>query len=139
MEHKELKKLNRRDLIDIIYQMKKQEEKMQEEIAALKAELEDRRIRLSSAGSIAEAATSIADIMAQAQKTADLYLHEIACMKEDTEKECARQIANAKETAARILSESEQQCTALIARYQEDFRKCASLWQDITPADSSDK
>ena len=55
MISKELKKLNRRELVDVIYQLKKNEEQMQEQIASLEAELQDRRIHLSVAGSIAEA------------------------------------------------------------------------------------
>ena len=36
MVSKELKKLSRRDLIDIIYQMKKNEQKLEEELNALR-------------------------------------------------------------------------------------------------------
>lgn len=85
MVKKELKKLNRRELVDIIYQMKKNEQQMQEEIAALKQELEERRLRLSNVGSIAEASLAIADVFAAAQKAADIYLQEIACLKEEAE------------------------------------------------------
>ena len=83
MVSKELKKLSRRELIDIIYQLKKNEQQTQEQLAALEEALQDKRIRLSVAGSIAEAATDITQVFATAQRTADLYLHEIAAMKED--------------------------------------------------------
>lgn len=96
MISKELKKLNRRELVDVIYQLKKNEEQMQERIAALEAELQDRRIHLSAAGSIAEAAIDITGIFSAAQSTADLYLREIAAMKEDAEKECEKMIEEAK-------------------------------------------
>ena len=104
MISKELKRLSRRELVDIIYQLKKNEEQLQEQIASLEEALQDKRIRLSMAGSIAEAATSITNVFSAAQTAADLYLQEIACMKEDTEKECAQMIAQAKETAAKILA-----------------------------------
>ena len=93
---KELKKLSRRELVDIIYQMKKNEQQMQEEIAALQQAIEDKRIRLSVAGSIADAAADITQIFSAAQTTADLYLHEIACMKAETEKECQKMLEDAK-------------------------------------------
>ena len=47
MINKELKHLNRRELVDIIYQLKKNEQEMQEELESLKKELEDKRIRIS--------------------------------------------------------------------------------------------
>ena len=105
MNGKELKRLRRRELVEIIYQMKKNEERMQEEIAALQAELNDKRLRLSEAGSIAEAAASIANLFSAAQTTADVYLHEIACMKEEAKQECDRMLEEAKQKSARISSE----------------------------------
>ena len=100
MLHKELKKLSRRELVDIIYQLKKNEQQMQAEIASLQEALQEKRIRISNAGSIAEAAASIADVLNAAQTAADLYLQEIACMKEETQKECERLLAEAKQSAA---------------------------------------
>ena len=100
MLHKELKKLSRRELVDIIYQMKKNEQQMQAEIASLQEALQEKRIRISYAGSIAEAAVSIADVLNAAQTAADLYLQEISCMKEETQKECERIISAAKRAAA---------------------------------------
>ena len=86
MLHKELKKLSRRELIEVIYQLKQNEQKLQEQVAALEEELQERRIRIVAAGSIAEAAVDITNIFGAAQITADLYLHEIAAMKEEAAK-----------------------------------------------------
>ena len=85
---------------------KKNEQEKQAEIAALEEALQDRRIRLSVAGSIAEAATDITRIFFTAQKTADLYLNEIASMKADAEKECAKMLEDARKQAETILAEA---------------------------------
>ena len=103
---KELKKLSRRELVDIIYQLKKNEQEEQEKIAILEEELQEQRIRISVAGSIAEAAVDITRIFSTAQKTADLYLSEIAAMKEETEKECAKMLEDARTQAEMILAEA---------------------------------
>ena len=102
MVSKELKKLNRGELIEVIYQMKKNEQQMQEKITALEAALEEKRLRLSQAGSIAEAAMSVSNVLGAAQEAADLYLHEIACMKAEAERECERILADARKTAAEM-------------------------------------
>ena len=102
---KELKKLSRRELVDIIYQLKKNEQENREKIETLEEELQDKRIRISVAGSIAEAATDITRIFSTAQRTADLYLFEIASMKAETEKECAKMLENARKQAEMILAE----------------------------------
>lgn len=106
--------------MDIIYQMKKNEQQLQEEIASLQEALQDKRIRLSTAGSIAEAAASITNVFSAAQMTANLYLQEISCMKEETEKECAKKIEDANRTVAKILSDGEKQYAALKVRYQAE-------------------
>ena len=91
MDGKNLKKLNRRELVDITYQMKKNELQMQEEIASLKQALEDKRIKIANAGSIADAAVQITQILSAAQTAADIYLDEIAAMKVEAEKEYMNQ------------------------------------------------
>ena len=132
---RELKKLNRRELVDVIYQMKKNEQQMQEETAALKEALEEKRIRISVAGSIAEAAVDVTKILSTAQATADLYLQEIACMKKETEETCAKMIADAEQKVAAILSEGEQKFLVLAQRYKADYQKWQQLQMKLQDAE----
>ena len=130
MIHKELRKLNRRELIDIIYQMKKNEQQMQEQIAALQAELEEKRLRLSQAGSIAEAALAVTNVFSSAQAAADLYLQEISSMKVETERECKQILEQARKTAADIQPEVSPRQTAAEPVRQADrsrLRKAGQL------------
>lgn len=135
MVSKELKNLSRHELLDIIYQMKKNEKQMEEEISALQEALREKRIRNSVAGSIAEAAVSITNVFSAAQMTADLYLQEIARMKEETEQECAKRIAEADEEAARILAEGEEKYEALRLRYRAKYKKWQQLLDEIEAAE----
>ena len=107
MISKDLKKLSRRELVDIIYQLKKNEEQMQEKITELEEALQDKRIKLSVAGSIAEAAMDVTNVFATAQRTADLYLQEISFMKTEAEQECAKMIEDARKQVEKILSDGE--------------------------------
>lgn len=145
MVSKELRKLNRRELVDVIYQLKKNEEQMQEKIETLEAELEERRIHLSEVGSIAEATTSITGIFSVAQSTADLYLHEISSMKEDAQREYEKLIEEAEkkvEEAENIVQEAEKKAEAIMidvkkrydtlaSRYKNDYKKWQQLQDEI--------
>lgn len=131
MISKELKRLSRRELVDIIYQLKKNEEKMQEEIAGLEEALQEKRIRISMAGSIAEAAMDITNIFSSAQTTADLYLREIACMKEDAERECAKMIDEANKKVEKTLQDGARQFADLKARYQIAYDRWQQLQAEI--------
>ena len=127
MINKELKHLSRRELVDIIYQLKKNEQEMQEEIESLKNELGDKRIRISTAGSIADAAMSVTNVFSTAQMTAELYLREISLMKEDTEKECAKKIEDAEKKVKEILADGEKKFNTLKVAYKNEYAK----WQQL--------
>ena len=131
MISKELKKLNRRELVDIIYQMKKNEEQMQAEIAALQEALQEKRIRLSEAGSIAEAAVSVTNVFSAAQTTAELYLDEITTMREATKKECEKMIEEANKAVDRVFADARKQCEALSALYENEYKKCQQIKEEI--------
>ena len=127
----ELKKLNRRELVDIIYQMKKNEQQLQEEIVSLKSELEEKRIRLTEAGSIADAAITITDVFSAAQAAADLYLNEIACMKEEQEKECAKMVEEARRAVDKIFEDGRKQCEELSVLYDMEAAKCQQIRKEL--------
>ena len=131
MVGKELKRLSRRELVDIIYQLKKNEQEKLEQISALEKELQDKRIRISVAGSIAEAAIDITNVFSTAQTAADRYLHEIECMKKDTEAECARMLEETNQKVAEILKNSEKKYNELEARYRKGHRKWTQLQAEI--------
>ena len=139
MISKELKRLNRRELVDIIYQLKKNEQEMQEEIATLKKEIQDRRIRMSTAGSIADAAMSLTDVFSAAQMTADIYLREISQMKEDTENECAKKIEDVKAKVKDIIADGEKKYADLKAHYKKEYTKWQQLKMEITALEEKKK
>jgi cell division septum initiation protein DivIVA len=119
---KELRKLNRRDLVDVIYQLKKNEQNLQEEIDSLQEALKDKRLKISNAGSIADAASSITNVFGAAQQTADLYLSEICFMKEEAEKECAKIIEEAEKKALEIISNAENKAAEIKSSYEAELQ-----------------
>ena len=131
MNGKELKRLSRRELIEIIYQLKKNEQEMQEKMDAMQQEIDDKRLRMSKAGSIADAATSITELFATAQTSADIYLQEIVAMKEETKKECEQMIAEAKVKVDTILNQGQRQFADLRASYKVEYKKWQQLQNEI--------
>ena len=104
MTDKEFKRLSRAQLIEIIYQLQLQIDKLNEEKQALENELEDKRLRLQSAGNIAEAALEINDCFRSAQNAAEQYLNEIKAIREEAEAERQRILANAQAEAEAIIA-----------------------------------
>ena len=106
MTDKEFKRLSRAQLIEIIYQLQLQIDTLNEEKQSLEGELADKRLRLSSAGNIADAALEINDCFRSAQNAAEQYLNEIKAILEDTEAERERILTQAQAEAAAILADA---------------------------------
>lgn len=108
MTDKEFKRLNRAQLIDIIYQFQLQIDKLTEQNLKLKRELADKRLRLRNAGNIADAALEINNCFRSAQDAADQYLNEIKLIRDETEAERQRILARAQAAADAILADAKK-------------------------------
>ncbi len=74
MAEQKLRRMSRKELIEIIYALQKSEKAWQERVAELEQKLQAREVILNNSGSIAEAVVGLNEIFAVAQKTADDYL-----------------------------------------------------------------
>ena len=127
MTDKDLRRLSRAELLDILYEQRKRYEDSLAENQALRQQLEDRTLRIASAGSIAEAAIQVSGVFEAAQAAADQYLASVkAATAEMVQKtdEAQRQretiIQDAKPQADRILAEAGAQVDARWAEFQKN-------------------
>ena len=74
MTDKELRKLTRAELLEMLISQGRDVERMRQEIDELKQQLADKSIAIENSGSIAEAALKLSGIFENAQKAADQYL-----------------------------------------------------------------
>ena len=85
MVEKELKKLSRRELLEILIMQSKRVEKLELQLAEANRKLEDRRIRLEKVGSIAEAALVLNNVFEAAQRAAEQYLENVEIVSKQSE------------------------------------------------------
>ena len=104
MTDKEFKRLSRAQLIEIIYQLQLENEKINAQKQELESALEDRRIRLSNAGNIADAALEINNCFRSAQDAAEQYLNEIKAIREEAEVQRQNILAQAQAEAQAIIA-----------------------------------
>lgn len=100
MTEKELKKLNRYQLLELLVMQTERADKLQEKVEELEARLEERNLNLSKMGSIAEAAIHINGVFEASQQAADLYL-------DMAKKEAKKILENACRKAAFIIKQAE--------------------------------
>lgn len=77
MTDKELKKLSKADLLSLLLTQSKEMDRLKEELADARKQLEDRSILLEKSGSLADASLAIFHVLEDAQKAADLYLENV--------------------------------------------------------------
>lgn len=115
MTDKELKRLGRAELIDIIFELQKRCDEYDVKVDMLKKNLEKKELCISNAGSIAEAAIQVNGVFEAAQAAADQYLKSIQAANKnmeariaETEQQKASMLATAKEQADGIVAAAER-------------------------------
>ena len=132
MADRELRRMHRAELIEIIYALKQSEDQLKAQNAALTAQLQDRQLRLESAGSIAQAALELNNVFAAAQAAADDYLHSVQASLADTNATAANTLSQARSEAKRILEQAEQEVQQ---RWQAFDRKANELLDQYRSTD----
>ena len=80
---KNIKRLNRRELLEMLVIQSRRVEQLEQEVAELKQRLEDKQLSIRDCGSIAQASLQISGIFDAAQAAADQYLENIARMERE--------------------------------------------------------
>ena len=89
MTDKELRKLKRTDLLELLIEQSKEVESLKKRIGELEAELADRRLLIYESGSIAEAALKLNGVFEAAEAAAQEYLENIRRISEEKTQEAA--------------------------------------------------
>lgn len=75
MTEKDLRKLNRYQLLELLVVQTERADKLQAKLAAAEKQLSDREIHFSSLGSIAEASLQLKGVFQAAQEAGDMYIN----------------------------------------------------------------
>ena len=83
MRSRDCRHYSRRELIEIIYELERREEKLEKRLERTRARLKDRTVRMERAGSLAEVAAVIAGLFEAADETAAMYLAGVKAQEKD--------------------------------------------------------
>ena len=95
MSEKELKRLSRSELLELLLVQTRERERLEKELEEARRMLDDRQIRLEQAGDIAKAALEINGVMEAAQAAARQYLENIERMERETRRRCDEMLIKA--------------------------------------------
>lgn len=110
MTEKELKKLNRKQLLELLLKQTERADELEEKLNEAIEKLNDRTLAETEAGSIAEAALKLNGVFQAADEAAAQYLENVRKLTEDREAMIKAAEEEARKRADAILEETERKC-----------------------------
>lgn len=140
MTEKELKKLSRGELLEMLNASQAEVRNLKAALTAAEEKLAQRDITIDNAGSIAEAALQLNGVFSAAQAACQQYIENIQALNDRQAEVCARVENETMEKAARILTEAEtkaryieqesnRQCTEMVSRAKQDSEE---YWKSVS-------
>lgn len=127
MTDKELRKLNRRELLEILLEQSREIDRLRTRLEQAERQISDRQIVLDEAGSIAEASLQLNGVFKAAQQAADQYLESIGTLSRRQEEVCKKLETDSRRKADELLSGTQAMCEAMEIETRE---KCAKMTQE---------
>lgn len=121
---KELRKLNRTELLEMLIAQSKRLSRVEEELSAAQKELERRNIAITTSGSLAEAALKLNGIFEAADQAAAQYLDTLR----EQESNAEHIIAEAEAKAHEIINAAEVQRQAILANASREAKRRIELF-----------
>lgn len=138
MTGKELRKLGRSQLLELLVAQAKEMEGLKERLAEAEAQVEKRQIAIDEAGSIAEASLALSGIFEAAEEAVSQYMENIKDLNDRQQKVYVQKEQENRKKAEEILKKAQRGADLLLnstreecRRMEEDTRKqCRRLEED---------
>lgn len=116
MKQPDLRGLSRGDLLEILVQQAEELERLRKENEAYRQQLQEKKLALDEAGSIAEAALKVSGIFDAAQQASARYLESIEVLSVQKQKDA--------ENARQLLEETQVKCSAM---WEDTQKRCEKM------------
>ena len=134
MTDKELKRLSRGELLEMLIAQASENEKLKQELEDAQAALQDRSIAIDNAGSIAEASLQLSGVFEAAQNAAEQYLANSQRMNDQQDLIAQKLQGDARKKAAAIVADADEYSRKIHeeadAYWQQVVTKARALLQD---------
>ena len=109
MTNKELRRLRRPELLELMVMLSEENEKLHKQIELMNMQHDDRSMHFQDIGSIAEASIKITGVFEDAQKSADLYLENIRRLNDEAQIISDGLIEKARKKCVKMEAEAQQE------------------------------
>ena len=123
MTSKELKRLSRKELLELLIEQREVLSQIQAELEAAKAELDKRHIVLDKVGTMAEATLALNGVFEAADNAAKEYLENIKRISDTQSDKSAKIEAETQARCERIMEEANNKAQAILVQAETESRK----------------
>ena len=116
MTEKELKRLSRADLLEMLISQSEELREVKERLRTAEAALASRVIEIDNAGSIAEASLRLNGVFEAAQAACEQYTENIRLLSERSQLSCRQMEKESREQAERLLEQTRRRCEEMEAQ-----------------------
>ena len=123
MDKKSLKRIKRKELLEIMLEQAKRIKELEDKLALTTKELENKKITINESGSIAEASLKLINIFIDAQNAIDQYLDNVKDNCQKMEEEIRKK---ALEDREKLIEDTLAKCTKKEKVLEEKYKKLLS-------------
>ena len=153
MADRELRKLSRKQLLELLLQLTERSEELQDQLQEANKKLENKRLIKMKAGSIAEASLKLSGVFEAADNAAEQYLYNLKKLDEEktlikkrydekckkivkamileTYKRCQAREEESRNAAHAMIAEAEERCRAIDAETEKKIREAQTLYKYV--------
>ncbi|MCI6431265.1 MAG: hypothetical protein SPF19_03480 [Oliverpabstia sp.] len=128
MTDKELQRLKRGELLEMLLEQSKENDRLKEEVEELRAQLADRKIEIESAGTIAEASFKLNGVFDAAQAAAQQYLDNLQLLYDREEVNCVKKEEETEAYVKKLLEDTQRECEIKEQQMQD---RCTAMKQTV--------
>ena len=120
MDGKELKRLSRRELLEILLEQARRIEDLEIEVDSLNEKLNSKKIAINEVGTLAEASLKLTKIFEEADEAIKLYKENIELLAKEEEKKQKKEYRKKKN---KMLEATEKKCRKLEAQAEKKIKE----------------
>lgn len=129
MTQKELRKLSRSDLLELLVEQRRENEELREQVTKLQNRLAERKLLMDNAGSIAEAALQLNGVFEACQNACAQYVESVENLYSRQKQTCARMEISMIAKCQQMERETKAKCEKMLSDAQ---LQSEAYWNEVS-------
>lgn len=131
MTDRELRKLSRADLLELLLEQLKENEQLRAQLEAAREQLAQRRLQIEKAGSIAEASLQLNGVFEAAQAACSQYIENMERLSAEQEERCAKMERETREKCERMVAAAQSESQAYWDGVSRKIQEVTSSYAEL--------